>query len=130
MDLAETLRDKGFRRWYERQLVESHAWLVTGFLSLIMCVIAIEVVAFRESVAGFVALMAVGGSGAAMCLYAWRRFTHQLGVAEHVASQATCGKCRTYGRLAFVSDSRNADAVLGCSVRVRCRGCGHVWSIA
>jgi hypothetical protein len=130
MDHAESIRALGFRRWYERQLVESHLWLVTGFLSLIMCTIAIEVIAFRESIFGFMALLAIGGAGAALCAYAWKRFNRQLGVAEHVAGQATCLRCRTYGKLAFVSASRDADAVLGRSVRVRCRDCGHEWSIA
>jgi hypothetical protein len=38
--LDEAIRKRGFRRWYERQLCESHAHLVTGLLSLIMMAIA------------------------------------------------------------------------------------------
>lgn len=130
MDLAESLRNRSFRRWYERQLVECHAWLVTGFLALIMTLIAIEVVAFRESLAGLLALLAIGAAGAALCLYAWLRFNRQLAIAEHVAEQATCASCRTYGRLAFVSERRDDGAVTGRTVRVRCRKCGHEWAIA
>ena len=130
MDAADDIREQGFRRWYERQLLESHLWLVTGFLSLIMTAIAIEVIAFRESIAGMLTLLAVGAGGAALCLYAWLRFNRQLFLAEHVAEQATCGACRTYGRLAFVSASRDASAVTGRAIRVRCRACGHEWAIA
>ena len=130
MDIAETIREQGFRRWYERQLVESHAWLVTGFLALILTAAAVEMIAFRESIGGFLALVAVGGGGAALCLYAWRRFTRQLFLAEHVAGQATCAACRTYGKLAFVSASRPEGAAIGRAVRVRCRRCGHEWAIA
>ena len=130
MDLPESLRAQGFRRWYERQLVESHAWLVTGILSLIMTLIAIEVIAFRESLGGFLTLLAIGGAGAALCLYAWLRFNRQLFFAEHIASQATCTSCRTYGKLAFVSSTNDARAPSGNAVKVRCRSCGHEWAIA
>lgn len=130
MDIVDTIRDQGFRRWYERQLIESHAWLVTGFLALIMTAIAVEMIAFRESIGGFLALVGVGGSGAALCLYAWLRFNRQLFVAEHVAEQATCAACRSYGKLAFVSASHVEGTVIGRAIRVRCRRCGHEWAIA
>ena len=130
MDLAESLRAQGFRRWYERQLIESHAWLVTGFLSLIMTAIAIEVIAFRESFLGMLTLLAVGGAGATLCLYSWLRFNKQLFAAERIASQATCPDCRTYGRFTFVSMAIDLQSVAGRTVRVRCRHCGREWSIA
>ena len=66
-----------------------------AFLALIMTLIAIEVIAFRESLGGFLTLLAIGGAGAALCLYAWLRFNRQLFLAEHIASQATCTSCRT-----------------------------------
>ena len=130
MELAESLRVKGFRRWYERQLIESHAWLVTGFLSLIMTAVAYESIAVRESLAGLLALLAIGGGGVALCVYAWLRFNRQLFLAEHVAGQATCATCRSYGKLAFVSLTADAHAPTGGLLHVRCRSCGHEWSIA
>jgi len=36
---ADTIARIGFRRWHERQLLECHAWLVTG----ILCVLAVVV---------------------------------------------------------------------------------------
>ena len=130
MDLVESIRAMGFRRWYERQLIESHAWLVTGFLSLIMTALAFEMIAFRESLGGFLSLVAVGGGGVALSLYAWLRFNRQLFMAEHVAGQATCTSCRTYGRIAFVSLAADVRAPTGGQMHVRCRACGHEWSIA
>ena len=130
MDLVESNRAQGFRRWYERQLIESHAWLVTGFLSLIMTALAFEMIAFRESLAGLLSLIAIGGGGVALSVYAWMRFNRQLFMAEHVAGQATCTSCRTYGRIAFVSLAADARALHGGLLRVRCRNCGHEWSIA
>ena len=49
MGLADAIRRRGFRRWYERQLIEGHAYLVTGLLSLIMMAISIEMIDFRHS---------------------------------------------------------------------------------
>ena len=51
-----------------------------------MTLIAIEVIAFRESIGGMLALIALGGGGVALCLYAWLRFNRQLFFAEHIAS--------------------------------------------
>ena len=36
MDIVEGVRKLGFRKWYERQLIEAHAWLVTGFLAWLL----------------------------------------------------------------------------------------------
>lgn len=130
MDHADTIRARGFRRWYERQLVESHLWLVVGLLALIGCAIAIETIAFRESLADFLALLATGGAGAALCGYAWTRFHRQLGFAEHIAGQATCGRCRNYGRFKVTSVGRGARVDDPDRLQVRCRDCGHEWSIA
>jgi hypothetical protein len=78
MDVGDAIRRHGFRRWYERQLFESHAYLVTGFLCLIMMAVAIEVSEFRRSAAGLLALAAVAVAGGGICLLAWRRFNRQL----------------------------------------------------
>ncbi len=41
MRLDDAIRRRGFRRWYEQQLIDGHLWLVTGFLALIMMLIAL-----------------------------------------------------------------------------------------
>jgi hypothetical protein len=129
MRLDEAIRRRGFRRWHERQLYEAHAYLVTGLLALIMMAIALEVIAFRESVAGFLALLMVGAVGGATCVFAWRRFTVMLGFAEYVAEQAVCPACRVYARFAVDRAVDAPDSVTGCALDVRCRACGHTWSI-
>ena len=83
---------RGFRRWYERQLAESFAYLTTGVLSLIMMAIAIEMLEFRSSAAGLLALVAIGAAGGALCVFAWRRFHQLLSRAEYLAEKAVCGK--------------------------------------
>jgi hypothetical protein len=39
---ADDIRKLGFRRWYERQLLESHACLVTCFLCTILLAVCLE----------------------------------------------------------------------------------------
>ena len=43
MASLDRIRTEGFRRWYERQLIECHAWLVSWFLGLIVLVSGLEV---------------------------------------------------------------------------------------
>jgi len=129
MALDDDLRQRGFRRWYERQLIESHAYLVTGFLALIMMAVALEVIEFRRSAANLLFLVAVASGGGLVCLFAWRRFTQTLFRAEAIAEQAVCGACGTYGRFAVVSAHDAPDTVSGRVVHVRCRQCAHEWRI-
>jgi hypothetical protein len=130
MRLDDAIRRRGFRRWYEAQLYEGHAYLVTGFLSLIMMAVALEVVDFRRSWSGIVTLVAVGGAGGAICIFAWRRFTRILGEAEYIAEQATCPNCHVYARFAVDRGEAHPEAVGGCMLHVRCRACGTAWRIA
>jgi hypothetical protein len=129
MSIDESIRRVGFRRWYERQLIEGHLWLVTGFLSLIMMAVALEVIPFRESFAGSLTLLVVGASGALLCVVAWRKFTQLLFRAEHFAGQAVCAQCREYAKFTIVAANYAADAVDGRAMNVRCRKCAHEWTI-
>ncbi len=127
--LADAIRARGFRRWYERQLYESHAHLLTGLLSLIMMAIALEMIEFRKSASHLLLLVAIGVAGSCLCVFAWRRFTFQLSLAEYLAGHATCAACRCYGRLEVLGAHAADDSPAGCVLEVRCRQCGHEWTI-
>jgi hypothetical protein len=120
---------RGFRRWYERQLFESFAHMITGVLSLIMMAIAMEMLEFRTTAGGLLALVAIAAAGGGVCVFAWRRFHQLLARAEYLALQATCGQCRAYGRFTVLSSREIPDAPAGCSIEVRCRACGNGWTI-
>jgi len=79
MELAEGIKKVGFRRWYERQLIESHAYLITGLLSSILVLGSIESLSSRAR-------------------------------ARHAEEDEGAG---------------SAPSALG----VRCRRCGHEWTI-
>lgn len=127
MSLDDALRGGSFRRWYERQLIESHAWLVTAFLALIMLALALETLDVGGPLANAAALAVVAGAGAVLVLYAFRRFARQMALAEALALQAVCGACGSYGRFELLEARRSAAALSGRALHVRCRACAHEW---
>ena len=129
MSLPVAIGAHGFRRWYERQLVESFAYLTTGVLSLIMMAITVEMLEFRSTPAGLVALVAIGTAGGLLCLYAWRRFHQLLFRAEYLAERAVCGNCGAYGRFTLLSSCEAPDTPAGCALDVHCRACGNEWTM-
>jgi hypothetical protein len=128
--VGATIGARGFRRWYERQLIDGFAWLVTGVLSLIMMAIAIEMLEFRATAGGLLSLTAIATAGGGLCVVSWLRFHQLLSRAEYLAEQATCSGCRAYGRFNVVASKEFADAPAGCAIDVRCRACGKEWTIA
>ncbi|MEP7329585.1 MAG: hypothetical protein ABI777_10265 [Betaproteobacteria bacterium] len=129
MGLPDAIRSSGFRRWYERQLIEGHAYLVTGLLAMFMTAIAIEVIDFRQSIGGFLTLLVIGAGGGALTVFAWRQFTFLLARAEYLAAKATCKSCLAYARFTIDRAVDSPEAVGGCAMQVRCRKCGHCWTI-
>jgi len=127
MSIDDAVRKLGFRRWYERQLVESHAYLVTGFLSLIMMAIALEVIEFRESIANAIVLALIATTGGWLAIFAWKQFTKLLFRAESLASQAVCSGCRAYAKFDVIEAHDSNEALTGRSLVVRCRQCQHQW---
>jgi len=136
MELAEGIRKLGFRRWYERQLIEAHLYLISGFLCLIMVIASLEGFSLPmpawETLIRLIAMTA----GSAVCLWAWRRFLLMLDLAEYVSERSVCRKCAVYGGLDLSSvglssaqrRGEDGEDVLP-AVGVRCRKCGHEWTI-
>jgi hypothetical protein len=132
MDLSEGIRKIGFRRWYERQLIESHLYLISGILGLFMAMASLEGFSLRmpgwESLLRLFAMVA----GAAVCLWTLRRYLMMLGMAEHAAERSVCEKCAVYKGLelsaAAPRPAAAGERVLA-PVGVRCRKCGHEWTI-
>ena len=42
MEPADSIRRLGFWRWYERQLIEAHAWFITGFICIVSIFITVK----------------------------------------------------------------------------------------
>jgi hypothetical protein len=133
MGLAEGIRRVGFRRWYERQLIECHFYLVSAFLSLVMVIACIE--GFSLQAPGVEPLLRLAGmiGGGVLCLGALARYQAILDAAEYAAERSVCAKCATYGILELsgtpaAAAQRGAGAA-ALPLGVRCRRCGHEWVI-
>lgn len=137
MELAEGIRKIGFARWYERQLMEAHLYLVTTFLCLILLTACLE--GFSSRAPGLEPVIRLIGICAGCCVGVWavRRYGAILGVAESAAGQSVCKKCASYGRLEVIGAGLLAPRLRGeigpgraeSPVAVRCRKCGHEWMI-
>lgn len=125
MRLAEGIRRHGFRKWYERELLQSHAHLALTFLCMIGIVAGFESMtrgaSWSERLADLVTVLLSAGAG----LWALRRYLYLLNHAEAAAHQADCPQCETYGRLELLQSDASGE-----EVQVRCRKCGHVWHIS
>jgi hypothetical protein len=131
--IAEQIRKRGFRRWYERQLIESHAYLLTSFLALILLLAGYEALgALRGSPNYYFALVGVSAGAGTLTWVAWKRFTVLLARAELFASSAACPGCQAWGAIEVIaaeSASRDDPPEAGRPhwLRVRCRKCGEQW---
>jgi Zn ribbon nucleic-acid-binding protein len=135
MKVAGQIRRMGFRRWYERQLVEGHAYLVIAFLALILLLAGVEGLDFaRRSPGYYVAILAVAAAAGVVVVVGWRRFNVLLQRAELFASGAGCPQCKTWGKFDVLSEEYSPpDAPVESGtphwLRVKCRNCGTDWRI-
>jgi len=122
--LADGVRRVGFRKWYERELLSSHAHMVLAFLAVIALLGSFE--AMRGASAGDQPLHILGLlASAAIGVWALRRYLFLLMRAEEVANQANCADCGTYGRFRIVGEHGN-----GQQTQVCCLKCQHNWTIS
>jgi predicted Zn finger-like uncharacterized protein len=122
--LAEGVRRIGFRKWYERELLSSHAHMILCVLATIGLLGSFEAMrgANRDEIyLNVLFVFACAGIG----VWALRRYLKLLSHAEIVANQASCGSCGEYGRFTVV----NSDLRLG-ATEVACKRCAHHWTIS
>ncbi|TAK50632.1 MAG: hypothetical protein EPO27_03950 [Betaproteobacteria bacterium] len=118
MEPADSIGRIGFRKWYERQLIEGHAWFITCFLCMIAIAAVLEELSFRGPLARLLAYGAVVFASGVVGIYAFLRYQRLMTMAERLGDLATCTQCGTYGRFAMVS-----------AHAARCRKCAHEWRL-
>lgn len=135
MKAADDIRRLGFRRWYERQLIESHAYLVIAFLALILLLAGYEGLDFakRSPVFYLMVLLVAAGAGV-FAVVGWRRFRVLLEQAETFASGATCPGCAAWGKFEVLAEEASTaddppEAGRPHWLKVRCRQCSRDWRI-
>ena len=124
MGLAEGIRRHGFRKWYERQLMQSHLHM----LLLVFCAVgllgAFEVYSRKAPLSDQLSVAASVAACVAVGIWAMRRYLYMLMHAEHVANQAVCAHCKAYGRLDLLQFDAGHQRVKVC-----CQRCGYAWPI-
>ena len=140
MRYEDSIRKLGFKRWYERQLIESHGYLVTCFLSMIVIAVALDDFTFRGRGWEPLLMLALAGGALALSIHAWSRYRLGLTRAERVARDATCGQCQAYAAFRIVASGPQPTRLFLPSghlppgqpevwLRVRCRKCQHEWTV-
>jgi hypothetical protein len=129
MELSQGIRRIGFRRWYERELIESHLYLMSWFLSLVLVLACLEGFSFKTP--GWEPVVRFAGMtlGVVLCMWTLQRYIAMLAYALHVAERSVCRNCRAYS--AFVLSERKAGPAVRQrgAVDVRCVKCGNEWTI-
>jgi hypothetical protein len=124
MRLAQGIRQHGFRKWYERELLQSHAHLVLTFFCMIGIFAAIESMggsqAWADKAADLATVLLCTGIG----VWAVRRYLYFLNHAEACANQADCPQCKVYGRMAVDATERDES-----QITVHCKKCECRWVI-
>jgi hypothetical protein len=118
MEPADSIGRLGFTRWYERRLIEGHAWFISGFICMVTIAACVEELSFRGSIGRLFLYALVVLGAAAIGIYGMVRYHQILAEAERIGEQATCSSCGAYGRFKLISASQ-----------VRCRKCSHEWRL-
>ena len=115
---ARSIAKLGFKRWYERQLLESHAWLVSCILCALVVCAVLELVGLRiSSAGGLVTLFFIYLAGV-LGWHSLKRYRAIMGEAERLSEQSTCKSCRTYAAFDLIAEH---------PLSARCRKCGNEW---
>ncbi|MGE0357016.1 MAG: hypothetical protein AB7P08_08885 [Burkholderiales bacterium] len=138
MDIAARIRRLGFRKWYERQLIDCHLSLTTCFLSGITVAACLEEVRLAEIGWKPATLLAIVFAAGALGWYSWRRYITVLQRAEAYGARSSCPACKTYGRFEIVASGAATEGPYHDPVdtplpypwlRVRCRKCATAWRL-
>jgi hypothetical protein len=124
MTSAQRIRRLGFRKWYERELLQSHANLVLLLLAAIGLLGSAEAYTARLALTDQIQVLGAAAASAAIGILALRRYLYLLKHAEFVANQAVCSSCETYAKWDLLAEHARGEQLC-----VRCRHCGHQWEI-
>ena len=118
MEPADSIRRLGFARWYERRLIEGHAWFVSGILCLIVLLASMEELSIRASAAHQFMYAGIAAAAATVGVFGLRRYMKILVHALRLGEGATCRRCGSYARFNLISHAE-----------VRCRNCANEWRL-
>lgn len=124
MRMAQVIRRHGFRKWYERELIQSHLHLVLLLLATLGLLGSAEAYERGAPALEQVWIGLCAAASAVIGLWALRRYLYLLMHAEQVAHQAQCPACQTYARWTLIDEDESRQRL-----QVQCRQCSHRWHI-
>ena len=136
MRVADYIQRHGFRRWYERQLIDSHLSFVTCFLCGIVVASCLSELQVRAAGWKTIALLAAVFGATLLGWQSWRRYITVLQRAEVYGNRSTCPACKAYARFEIVATGPAAEGphldpparpLPYPWLRVQCRKCGATW---
>lgn len=135
MEPAAGIRKLGFKRWFERELIESHVYLVTFFLCLVLVIALFEQLGARAGGFEHAFMYAAMLGGGATGIFSLNRYIAILFRALRLAERSTCKNCGAYARFSVLDSARGPaeDAADGRDevwLKLRCTTCGHEWTMA
>jgi hypothetical protein len=122
MDPAGAIGKLGFERWYERELLLCHSWLVACLLCAFALLALLEELSMGEFGWGSAAVLTAAFAAGGIAWYALARYLAMLMRALHIAERSRCPRCSAHGKYRLVSATTR-------SMNVHCRQCGGEWSI-
>ncbi|MDQ3189251.1 MAG: hypothetical protein M3Q28_10185 [Pseudomonadota bacterium] len=134
MQVTRYIERHGFRRWYERQLIESHAYLALGFVALILLLSGMELLRDAEAGIRYAVVLSTAAAGGMLLVVAWRRFGVLLARAEHFGEAATCPQCNAWGKFRVIAQEVSSvddppEAGRPHWLQVRCKQCEATWKL-
>lgn len=132
MPVNEYIHRYGFRRWYERQLMESFGYMALGFVALFLLLAGVETMGQMSSALDYVLVLLTAAGGGVLLLVTWRRFGIILKRAEYFAEAATCPGCKVWGKFEVLRQEAEGtddppEAGRPHWLKVRCTGCSQEW---
>lgn len=136
MDPTSRIRDLGFRKWYERELIKSHAALVTCFLCGLTVAALLEEVNLLEFGWRPAAMLAIVLAAIIVGWFSWRSYVTVLTRAERYGECSSCPNCRAYARFRILATgldevpgpaAQSVAPLEAAWMRVQCRKCGTAW---
>ena len=135
MEPAAGIRKLGFKRWFERRLIESHVYLVTSFLCLILVIAVFEQLGSRVGELERILMLVAIIGGGALGIVSLNRYIAILFRALRLAERSTCKNCGAYARFSVLDSTRAhiediAGDHDGLWLKVKCNTCGNEWTMA
>jgi hypothetical protein len=135
LEPAAGIRKLGFKRWFERELIESHVYLVTLFLCLVLVIALFEQLGSRPGAFGRVLMYTAMATSGAIGVFSLNRYIATLFRALRLAKRSSCEICGAYARFGVLDSMRgpteeDSDGREAFWLKVKCKACGHEWIMA